>query len=177
MFTDYPQGGVTVSSWATKPADVFIKETYYGKNYLWAIPLVTHDSFTAGTMYAVGTYLISDNFDPSPGSFNYNHNVPVQIATVGNNYGWTSFAGSVTWNDLGAGNHPDWDGGICRSGGLYQDDPNGKWCISWGTATCANDVVGCVPIPPSVLLLGHRPPGHGSPALSEKRDRLTSKPT
>jgi hypothetical protein len=154
LFTDYPQTGITVASWATIPADLFIRETYYGNSYLWAIPLVNHGSFTAGTLYAVGSYLISDDFDPSPGSFTYNHNVPVQIATQGNNYGNGSFGGgSVNWVSLGAGNHPDWRVDIF-TGGVYQDDPNGKWALLWGTATCANDVVASAPIPGAMLLFG-----------------------
>jgi hypothetical protein len=150
LFTDYPQAGITVGAWATRPADVFITETYYGKNYLWAVPLVNHESFTAGTMYAVGSFKISDNFDPSPGSFIYNHKVPVSIASLGNNYGWQSFGGgSVTWNALAG--KPHWRVDISLP--VYQDDPNGIWNVMWGTATCANDVVG-VPLPPSVLLMG-----------------------
>jgi hypothetical protein len=166
LFTNYPQAGLTVGEWATKPADVFITESYKNpsdpsavrQNYQWAIPLIDHDGFTAGTMYAVGTFKISDDFEPVGGGYDYNHNVPVALATVGNNYGWTSFTGgTVTWNALAAG-LPDWRVDVLNlgvgQGGIYQDDPNGTWCITWGTATCANDVVGCVPIPPSVLLLG-----------------------
>ncbi len=155
LYTDYPQAGVTVSTWATKPADVFITETYYGNQYQWAVPLIDHDGFTAGTLYAVGTYKISDDFDPSPGSFNYNHNVPVAIASIGNNYGNTSFGGgTVSWNALAAGN-PDYRVDVALNSSLYQDDPHGIWCFTWGTATCANDVVqGCVPLPPSALLFG-----------------------
>jgi hypothetical protein len=152
LFTDYPQAGVTVGAWTTTPADLFIHETYHGNNYLWAIPLVSRTGFDAGTLYAVGTYKISDDFDPSPGSFNYNHNVPVQIATVGDNYGWTSMGGgAVSWNAL-VGN-PAWQVDVV-TGGVYQDDPDGKWFLTWGTATCGNDVVSSVPLPPSVLLMG-----------------------
>lgn len=169
LFTDYPQAGITVGAWATTAADLFIKETYHGADYLWAIPLVSRTGFDAGTLYAVGTYKISDDFDPSPGSFIYNHNVPVQIATVGDNYGWTSMGGgSVSWNAL-VGN-PAWQVDVV-TGGVYQDDPNGKWCITWGTATCANDVVhGCVPIPPSVLLMGSGLLGLGLLSLRKKTE-------
>jgi hypothetical protein len=153
LFTDYPQNGILTGSWATKPADLFITENYKGSNYLWAIPLVDHDSFTAGTMYAVGTYKISDNFDPG-GGFTYNHNVPVWIDTLGNNYGYTSFgAATPTWTALSPGK-PDYQVDVFT--GIYEDDPNGKFCLLWGTATCANDEVqGCTaPIPGSLLLLG-----------------------
>lgn len=157
IYTDYPQAGVTVGSWVTTAADVFISETYYGNSYLWAIPLVSRPGFDAGTMYAVavGGFKISDDFDPG-GGFIYNHNVPTQISAIGNNYGNTSFGGgSVNWAALGS--LPNWEVTGIPGGHLYQDDPSGKWNITWGTATCANDVVGGdaqVPIPPSALLLG-----------------------
>jgi hypothetical protein len=154
LFTDYPQAGITTGSWVTTAADLFITETYYGNSYLWAIPLVNHDTFIAGTMYAVGTYKVSDDFEPAGGGYTYNHNVSVEIATVGNNYGNTYFGGgSVTWTTL-SGN-PNYQVDVVT--GVYQDDPDGKWCLLWGTSTCANDVVqGCVPapIPGAVWLLG-----------------------
>jgi len=157
IFTNYPMAGLTVGAWSTQVADLFITETYYGSSYQWAIPLVDHDNFTAGTMYAVGSYHVSDYFEPAGGGYGYNHNVPVRIDTIGNNYGWAAFgAGSVTWNSLGAPGSPDWMISVV-TGGLYQDDPNGVYEITWGTATCANDVVKgstSVPEPATLLLLG-----------------------
>jgi len=154
LFTNYPQGGVSVSGWDTKPADLFVYETYYGQSYTWAIPLVSHDGFNTGTMYAVKDYYISNDFDPSSGSLSYNHNVPVRIATIGNNYGYTAFGGLlIEWNTLSGGS----DYRINIVTGSYQDDPNGTYSLLWGTATCANDVVtGQVPVPEpaTVLLLG-----------------------
>lgn len=162
LFTNFPQGGEIVNGsppWTTAPADVFITETYYGTPYKWAVPLVTHDGFTAGTMYAVGTYKVSDDFDPSHGSgYIYNHNFPVQIATRGNNYGFTEFAGTIAWNSLAPGNHPDFR--VDVSLGIWEDDPNGSFAFSWGTATCANDIVESsgpstsVPEPNVLSLLG-----------------------
>jgi len=67
LFTNYPQAGYTVGSWATLPADLFITETYLGNQYQWAIPLVSHDGFAAGTMYAVGSFAISDDLEPAGG--------------------------------------------------------------------------------------------------------------
>ena len=147
LFTDFPQGGETVNgspAWSTTPADVFITETWYGTQYEWAVPLVTHGAFSAGTMYAVGTSKVSDDFDPSGGSgYIYNHNFPVEIATIGSNYGYTAVGGGpVTWNPL-SGN-PDYRVDVTL--GIYEDDPNGSFAFSWGTATCANDIVeGSVP--------------------------------
>jgi len=151
LYTDY-KGPYTVGSWVTESADLFITEKYYGTTYLWAIPLVDHDAFTAGSMYAVGTYKVSDDFEPAGGGYTYNHNIPVRIATLGNNYGWTQFGGSAAYN--GNLNQPLWTVNITLPG-VYQDDPNGTWTLLWGTATCANDVVGGpVPEPATMLLVG-----------------------
>jgi hypothetical protein len=109
-------------------------------------------------MYAVATYKVSDDFDPSPGSYIYNNNVRVQIATVGNNYGWAELGGgSVMWNPTGLADGPAYMISVVT--GAYQDDPNGVWEIVWGTADCANDVISGtasapVPEPATLLLLG-----------------------
>lgn len=164
LFTNYPQGGVSVSGWDTQPADLFITESYKNPldpssvraNYLWAIPLVNHDGFNTGTMYAVEDYYVSNHFDPSSGSLSYNHDIPVRIATLGKNYGYTAFGGlSIEWNSLAGG--PDYRIHIVTSG--HQDDPYGTYSFLWGTATCANDIVsgqvpGQVPEPTTMLLLG-----------------------
>ena len=153
IYTDYPAAGLTVGGWATKPADLFITENYFGVNYLWSIPLVSYgDAFAAGTMYAVGAYNVSDYYDPSPGSYIYNHNVPVHISAGGSNYGWPSIGSvQIAWNAMADPGHPDWR--IRIQTNLYQDDPNGTWSLLWGTATCGNDVIG-VPEPATMLLLG-----------------------
>jgi hypothetical protein len=165
LFTNYPKDGLNVSGWDTKPADLFIYETYdknwwndnrgISQEYLWAIPLVSHDGFNAGTMYAVKDYYVSDDFDPSSGSLPYNHNIPVRIATIGNNYGYTAFGDlSIEWNTL-SGGFPDYRISIVTAG--YQDDPNGTYSLLWGTATCANDVITgrtAIPEPTTLLLLG-----------------------
>jgi len=155
LFTNYQKTGLTVGGWDTTPADLFITETYEGVDYKWAIPLVSHGDFDAGIMYAVETYLVSDDFEPDTGSYIYNQGVPVQIATVGNNYGYTDFGiwgGSVAWTELAPGN-PDYK--IHVTTPIWQDDPNGKFSFLWGTATCANDVIeGSVPVPePATMLL------------------------
>ncbi len=153
LFSNYPQSGLTVGAWNTKPADLFLYETYHGQQYTWAIPLVNHGQFVAGTMYAVGSYLVSDNFEPAGGGYIYNHNVPVRIDSIGNNYGYSSFAGgTVTWNDINPPGSPDWMIGITSI--LYEDDPNGSLSFLWATATCANDVLTGAPVPePATMLL------------------------
>ena len=153
LFTNYPASGLLVGTWNTQPADFFLTETYYGNQYLWGIPLVAHDGLSAGTMYAVNSILTSDSFEPAGGGYLYNHDVPVRIGTIGNNYGYASFGGgSITWNPTG-GTSPDWR--IRVTTGIYEDDPNGSFSYHWGTATCANDVVSSpVPEPATMLLLG-----------------------
>jgi hypothetical protein len=156
LLTNYPQAGLTVGGWNTQPADLFITETYHGVNYLWAIPLVTHESFTVGTMYAVSTFNTSNFYEPAGGGYIYNENVPVRIATRGSNYGFGSIGSiGVSWTDP-AGSSPDYMIRITTD--LYQDDPNGVFSFLWGTATCANDViegrVPPVPEPATMLLLG-----------------------
>jgi hypothetical protein len=162
LFTNFPSAGNQVNNWMTTPADLFITENYYGVDYQWAIPLVSRTGFTAGTMYAVGTVLTSTDMLAlaGGGSFNYNPNVPVQIATVGDNYGFASFGGgSVSW--VQQAGLPDWM--ISVVSGIWEDDAFATLTVDWATATCANDllhgVVGGggnpnVPIPPSALLLG-----------------------
>ncbi len=152
LFTNYPQAGDAVAGWNTRPADVFLYETYHGQQYQWAIPLVNHDGFTAGTMYAVAGFKVSDDFDPSGGTgFIYNHHVPVSLSAVGQNYGYASFGGgSVQW--LPIAGSPDYDIRITEQ--IYQDDPNGGFRLLWGTATCANDVISNVPEPMTLILLG-----------------------
>jgi hypothetical protein len=153
LFTNYPEAGDLVGTWDTKPADVFITETYYGVDYLWAVPLVNHDGFNAGTTYAVKSFNVSDFFDPKDQTYIYNHNTPVRIATQGTNYGLPDLgAGSVTWNSQSPSINPNYRVDVQL--GWWEDDPNAKVCVFWGTSTCGNDKVGCVPLPGAVLLLG-----------------------
>jgi hypothetical protein len=164
LHTNYPQAGTTINGsppWGTVPADIFITENYYGVDYQWAVPLVSHDGFAAGTTYAVGSFATSTNLDPSGGTgYIYNQNVPVQISALGENYGLNNLGpGSVAWS--AAVGSPDYLISVVL--GWWEDDPFATLDITWGTATCANDVVNGivggggnpnVPIPPSVLLLG-----------------------
>jgi hypothetical protein len=165
LFTNFPPGGNLVNGsppWNTQLADLFITETYLGNTYQWAVPLVDHGAFVAGTMYAVSTYKTSDQMDPSGGTgYIYNHNIPVWMDTSGSNYGFTSFTGVLTSSYLGEPGNPYYKYDINLP--IYQDDPNGIWAFTWGTATCANDIVtgvipdvpqNQVPEPTALLLLG-----------------------
>lgn len=167
LFTNLPQTGEIVSSgswtWNIRPADLFITETYHGTQYQWAVPLVDHDGYVSGNMYAVGTFNVSDYFDPSGGSgYIYNHNIPVSIATTGNNYGFTDMGSAgapfqtAVWTDLTPPGLPDYM--VRLNLGIFEDDPNGSFFFTWGTATCANDIISGqvpqVPLPPSLLLMG-----------------------
>jgi hypothetical protein len=153
IFTKYDDpSGITVGTWATKPADLFITEHISTGDYTWAIPFVTHGSFQAGGFYAVGDFAISDDFAPS-GGYIYNHAVPVRISVLGNNYGYTGAdwpLGTVTFGD----------GVINITTQVWEDYNPATWDILWATATCANDVItGTVPPAPvpetaSMLLLG-----------------------
>lgn len=156
FFTNFPHDGITVDSggfsWKTIPADLFITAKYGdGSTYNFAIPLVGHDSFAAGNLYEVSSVKTSDDLDPSHGSaYSYNHGVAVQIAT-GSDFGIAP--GSVVWNTLPSPGMPDFQ--VNLGSNFYENDSSAIWCLSWGTATCANDVVqGCVPIPGALLLLG-----------------------
>ncbi len=156
LYTDYPEAGITVGTWATEVADLFVTENYHGTDYLWAIPLVDHGSFLAGNWYAVGSVLISDDFEPQDQyTYTYTHNAPVRIGTLGNNYGWTTFDGSATWSGP-VGDNPDYT--IRLQSTLWEDDPNATFDLYWGTATCGNDPVegsaAPVPEPSTILLMG-----------------------
>jgi hypothetical protein len=156
IFSNYPQSGLKIGGWQTYAADLFIFETYHGTQYPWAIPLVDHGGFSAGTFYAVGSYKVSDDFDPGDMGYIYNHNVPVRLETVGNNYGYSSIGGgSVSWNTLPGS--PDFRINI-NTTGFWEDDPEASLALLWGTATCGNDViegsVAPVPEPATMLLLG-----------------------
>jgi len=146
LATDYPMAGITVGGWATRPADLF----FYDSTGNYAIPLVTHDGFNAGSWYRVLTYAVSDDFEPAGGGFIYNHNVPVSILTGT----YLGYQGGVSWIDNGLG-QSNWLISL-PAGNIYEDVPS--FSFVWGTATCANDVIsGSYPVPDGgsmVMLLG-----------------------
>jgi hypothetical protein len=165
LFSNYAGVDTVLGSppWTTTLADLFITENYFGVDYQWAIPLASRPGFTAGTMYAVGTALTStDVYNANGGgAYTFNPNINVQIATIGNNYGWTSIGGGSVASFGPDASMPYYQYQVTT--GIYEDDPFATMTFLWGTATCANDIltgqVGGggnpnVPIPPTALLLG-----------------------
>lgn len=160
LFTNYPKAGETTGGWITTPADLFITEKLNGGTYEWAIPLVSHGAFDAGYIYAVGSVKISNDFDPyhNPGQgYIYGDGVKVQIASLGNNYGYTKVGVNPTVEWLHGDGLAAFDIHIVP--GIFEDDPNGTFTFLWGTATCANDIISGtypapVPEPGTMMLLG-----------------------
>jgi len=155
LYTDLPD------TKASEVADLFIYEKHYGNEYLWAIPLTSHDNFVAGNLYAVESYRTAADF----GS-NLNQNVPVRIESLGSNYGHQEARGyGINWvSNIG---HSDYNVGpadyiIDPTISGYEEDPNGNFRLYWATTVYGTDIVTGnvipettpVPIPASVLLFG-----------------------
>lgn len=147
--TNYTEAGINVGGWQTLPADLIL----WGEQSsppAYAIPLVDHDGFTAGTLYTVGSMYTSDEMAASYGAtsppFTWGFGEYVWLKTGTDDYGFT---GSVSWGAPGVtytANNWYWN---------TASPPGDFLKISWATSTCANDVVGGpVPIPPAILLLG-----------------------
>lgn len=154
--TVYPKAGITVGDWHTLPADIFVTETYSGSDYLWAIPLIDHGSFNAGGFYAVGSFLTSNDFAPSSGTYVYNEDAPVRIATEGKNYGNVNFFDGNNTYHFSALPTVTWGTGsvVIDLGGVYMDNRTTALSFYWGTATCGNDEIGNNPVPePGTMLL------------------------
>ena len=151
--TVYPLAGVHIESWQTLPADLLL----YGAASsppAYAIPLVSHDGFTAGSVYTVTSMYTSDEMaarSVDGGGFGAVTNPP---------YTWGF--GYDVWlkeGDLWGGT---FTGSVAQGAGVITYVANGwQWTdsggdylgITWATSTCANDVVG-VPEPTTMLLLG-----------------------
>jgi hypothetical protein len=144
---------------ASEVADLFITESYRGNDYLWAMPFVDHDGFTAASLYAVGAYKSANDLGA-----NLDTDVPVRITSLGSNYGHTGAqGGSVCWDPgwlFPESGDADWL--INTSILMYEDDPNGNFHLTWGTTIYGADIVSGslipettpVPVPASVLLFG-----------------------
>jgi hypothetical protein len=145
IYTNYTLAGLTVGSWTTQPADILLDGASNGTGWDYAIPLVTHGIFNAGTIYSVTSLYMSDFFAPAGGGYIFNSNMPVWLKE-GSSLG---FAGNVADTDHGI--KFQWDGG-------YWNDAGADYLtVGWATATCANDFISGgapVPEPGTILLLG-----------------------
>lgn len=146
ILTNFLEGGYTVGSWHTMPADLILWGEESSPPAL-AIPLVSHGSFEAGKLYTVTNWYTADEMAAlnhvtnPPYSWGFGQNVWIEEGT------YTGFSGFVAWDALGV---------TYTANGWYWSDqsPQDDFLkISWATSTCANDVVG-VPEPASLLLLG-----------------------
>jgi hypothetical protein len=152
LYTNYPQGGYTVGSWATFAGDLAIDANNDG-TYEYGFALTPHDGFTAGNLYQVASWKTSDNYAPSPG-YIYNHG---QIVTIN---GGTSVGSANSWGWVPLSGGPDWRIDVTLNPTLNPSFFSGlgdEIGVHWASATCANDYVNGtapVPEPATMLLLG-----------------------
>jgi hypothetical protein len=132
---------------AVKTADLFIDLCCNG-TWDYAVRLDTNGK---GNVYSVPPYSTSDSiFGPIGGLIyggKYDEASP-KLAPV-----WATDATAATTTDV------DWTYGASDLNNQVAIDltglASGKFGFFWGTATCANDgFAACVPLPPSVLLMG-----------------------
>jgi hypothetical protein len=154
IYTNYPQNGVTVGSWATFQGDLAIDVNLDG-TYEYGFALTNHNGYTAGDLYSVTAWYISNDYKPSSGSYTFNHD---QIVTIKNG----SYAGdATTWgwtqiDSLGPSVGPDYRIDIVLNPSLFSGLA-GEIGLYWASATCANDFVEGrtpVPEPATMFLLG-----------------------
>lgn len=145
LFSNYPQSGYTVGSWATFPGDLGIDVNLDG-NYEYGFALTNHDGVSAGNLYNGAQWYTSNHYAPSSGYiYNPNQIVTIQTGTpVGSGtFGWFGLPGGPD-DRIDINLDPSLLSGLDGEFGLY-----------WASATCANDYVnGIDPVPePTTLLL------------------------
>jgi len=151
IYSNYPQGGVTVGSWHTFPADLAISVDGNNSFYEYGIAFTGHDGLTVGSLYQVTDWYISDDYAPS-GGYIYNHNQIVAIR----DYDSAISTGSVAWNPWGTDPASSWKISLSPIG-LGELGSISAIDIFYGGASCANDFTGGtvpVPEPATLLLLG-----------------------
>jgi hypothetical protein len=157
LYTNYPQGGFTVGSWRTFAGDLAIDADNDG-TFEYGFALTDHPvnptgvlnpmAVTAGSLYQVDSWYVSDDYAPSFGGYIYNKDQIVTIqdgSLVGTTifWGWVGLPGGPDWR-IDVNLDPSLFSGLGEEIGLY-----------WASATCANDYVeGSVPVPePTTMLL------------------------
>jgi hypothetical protein len=146
LYTNYPQSGVTVGTWATFVGDLAI-DLPGGSSYEYGISLSSHaNGIVGGNLYQVSNWNLSNFYAPS-GGYSYNQN---QIVTIGS--GTDIGNAAISWNPIGS--NPTYRIDVSVDRNLIPADVVD---IHWASATCANDYVNgtaAVPEPSGMLLLG-----------------------
>ena len=141
IYDNFPQKGVTVGAWYAFPGDLALDTT--GKfKFDYGVALTDHDGLTAGTIYSNAKWHISNDYDPSPGSYIYNKD---QIVTLksGDFFG----KGTVEWIPQNGAPYYDIHITVPEVNGYLPDFKH----TYYASANCANDFVGA-PEPVSTIL-------------------------
>jgi len=147
LYTNYPKTGYPVVSWATFAGDLAIDANNDG-TYEYGFALTTHDGVSAGQLYNVSAWYMSNDYAP-PSGYSYNYGL-VTIESGG-----LVLSGiPISWSWVGLSGGPDYRIDVTLDPGLFSGlgDEIG---VYWASATCANDYVeGTAPVPePATMLL------------------------
>ncbi len=147
LYTNYPQNGYTVGSWATFAADLAIDVNNDG-TYEYGVALTSHDGFSAGSLYNVASWYTSNHYAPSSGYiYNQDQIVTIQSGTL---------VGAISWSRVGLSGSPDYRIDV-NLDPILLSGLGEQIGLIWASATCANDYVTgstSAPEPTTMLLLG-----------------------